>query len=99
MKTKITLLIAFAMLSFTMTAQYKVSGTVNDSDGQPLPGVSVKVLGTSTGTSTDFDGQYSLNVKKGDVVEFSSVGFESVSKFDGWFSKSKCSNGIRNVLR
>jgi len=80
MKTKITLLIAFAMLSFTMTAQYKVSGTVNDSDGQPLPGVSVKVLGTSTGTSTDFDGQYSLNVKKGDVVEFSSVGFESVSK-------------------
>ncbi len=80
MKTKITLLITFAMLSFTMTAQYKVSGTVNDDGGQPLPGVSVKVEGTTTGTSTDFDGNYSLNVKKGDVVEFSSVGFETMTK-------------------
>ncbi len=80
MKTKITLLLVLTMLSFTMHAQYKVSGTVSDEDGQPLPGVSVKVLGTSTGTSTDFDGLYSLNVKKGDVLEFSSVGFETVSK-------------------
>ncbi len=80
MRTKITLLITFALMAFTMSAQYKVSGVVKDSNGQPLPGVSVTVANSSTGTSTDFDGLYSLNVKKGDQVSFSSVGFVSVTK-------------------
>ena len=80
MKTKITLLISFLMLSFTMMAQYTVSGTVKDSDGVPLPGVSVTVKGSKSGTSTDFDGKYSLKVKKGDIVNFSSVGFETITK-------------------
>ncbi len=68
------------MLSFTMMAQYKVTGTVKDADEMPLPGVSVKVKGGTKGTTTDFDGKYSLNVTKGNVLEFTSVGFESVSK-------------------
>jgi len=63
-----------------MIAQYQVTGTVTDNDGQPLPGVSVKVAGTTDGTTTDFDGNYSLNVNDGAVLEFTSVGFESVSK-------------------
>ena len=41
----------------------------------PMPGVSVFVPGTSNGTSTDFDGNYEITVKEGDVVQFSSVGF------------------------
>ena len=68
------------MLSFTMMAQYTVSGVVKDSDGVPLPGVSVTVKGSKSGTSTDFDGKYSLKVKKGDIVNYSSVGFETITK-------------------
>ena len=41
----------------------------------PMPGVSVFVSGTSNGTSTDFDGNYEITVKEGDVVQFSSLGF------------------------
>ncbi len=81
MKTKITLfLMMFVMLSFSVMAQYKVSGTVKDTNGDPISGVSVVVKGTKNGTTTDFDGKYSLLVKKGDVVEFSSVGYETVTK-------------------
>lgn len=81
MKTKITLfLMMFSMLSFSVMAQYKVSGTVKDTNGDPISGVSVVVKGTKNGTTTDFDGKYSLTVKKGDVVEYSSVGYETVTK-------------------
>jgi iron complex outermembrane receptor protein len=80
MKTKITLLISFLLLSFTMMAQYKITGTVSDSDGQPLPGVTVVVKGGKSGTTTDFDGKYSLNVNEGDLVVFSSVGFNTIEK-------------------
>lgn len=81
MKTKITLLVTFLLLSLSMIAQqYTVSGTINDSDGVPLPEVSVTVKGTKTGTSTDFDGNYSLKVNKGDVVNYSYIGYNTVSK-------------------
>ncbi|MCF6350902.1 MAG: TonB-dependent receptor [Flavobacteriaceae bacterium] len=80
MKTKIILFISFLMLSFTMMAQYQVSGTVTENNGQPLPGVSITVKGTVNGTSTDFDGKYSLKVSTNDVLEFTTVGFESISK-------------------
>ena len=68
------------MLSFTLMAQYTVSGTVKDNEGSPLPGVSVTIENSQSGTSTDFDGKYSLKVSKGDVVNYSSVGFETISK-------------------
>ncbi len=81
MKTKITLfLMAFIMLSFSVMAQYKVSGTVKDANGDPISGVSVVVKGTKRGTTTDFDGKYSIAVVKGDTLEFSSVGYETVEK-------------------
>ncbi len=80
MRTKITLLISLLLVSFTMMAQYEVTGTVTDSNSEPLPGVSVKVDGKTIGTSTDFDGKYTLQVAKEDVLNFTSVGFESVSK-------------------
>lgn len=80
MKTKITFFLAFAMLSFGVMAQYKVSGTVKDSDGQPIDGVSVVVKDTEKGTVTDFDGKYQLTVQKDDELEFTSVGYESVTK-------------------
>jgi len=81
MKTKITLfLMVFIVLSFSAMAQYKVSGTVKDSNGDPISGASVVVKGTKRGTTTDFDGKYTLVVNKGDTVEYSSVGYETVEK-------------------
>ncbi|MCG2420179.1 carboxypeptidase-like regulatory domain-containing protein [Aequorivita sp. F47161] len=59
-------------------------GVVVDDTGLPLPGANIKIKGTSTGTQTDFDGNYSIETKPGDVLVFSYVGFEtkeiSVSK-------------------
>ncbi len=80
MKTKITLFIALMFCSFSTMAQYKVSGTVKDTNGDPIGGVSVVVKGTERGTTTDFDGKYSLVVSKEDTLEFSSVGYETVTK-------------------
>ncbi|WP_242082995.1 TonB-dependent receptor [Aestuariivivens sediminis] len=54
-----------------------VSGTVIDDASQPLPGVSVIIKGTSTGATTDFDGNYTINATNGDVLVFSYVGFET----------------------
>lgn len=77
MKTKIYSLLVFLLISVPIFAQsYEVSGTVSDNSNQPLPGVSVILKGTTTGTSTDFDGKYSLEVTNGDVLVFSFVGFE-----------------------
>ncbi|QLE01960.1 TonB-dependent receptor [Galbibacter sp. BG1] len=54
-----------------------VSGTVTDASGTPLPGTSVLVKGTSNGTQTDFDGNYSISVDGNSTLVFSYVGFET----------------------
>lgn len=71
------LLFLLLLLPLSVLAQSTVSGVVTDkSSGQPLPGVNVIIKGTSKGTTTDFDGKYMLsNVKNGEVIEFSYVGF------------------------
>ncbi|MDC6351176.1 TonB-dependent receptor [Zeaxanthinibacter sp. PT1] len=61
-----------------MLAQVNVSGTVTDgSSGEPLPGVSIVIKGTTTGTTTDFDGNYSINASTGDILQFSYIAFKS----------------------
>jgi TonB-linked SusC/RagA family outer membrane protein len=52
-----------------------VSGTVMDENNQPLPGATVIVQGTTTGTSTDFDGKYQINAAQGQTLVFSFVGY------------------------
>ena len=61
-------------------AQYsRVTGTVTDDKGAPLPGVSVVIKGTTKGVATDFDGKYTLTeVARGAVLEFSSVGYKTL---------------------
>ena len=56
-----------------------VSGTVKDTKGEPLIGVSVLVKGTTNGTVTDLDGNFSLKVSVGDILEFSYIGYASQS--------------------
>lgn len=56
-----------------------VSGNVTDKqDGAPLPGVNVVVKGTTIGTSTDFDGNYALEVTDGAILEFSALGYKTL---------------------
>lgn len=61
--------------TFLLSAQQvTITGIVTDINNEPLPGVSVIIRGTTRGTATDIDGKYSINVKKGDVLEFSFIG-------------------------
>ncbi|MCI7515404.1 MAG: TonB-dependent receptor [Bacteroidales bacterium] len=64
----------------------KVSGqVVSDEDSQPLPGVSVIVKGMTRGTSTDLDGNFSIEIPSGSSLLFSCIGYEdkTVSEFNG----------------
>ncbi len=58
--------------------QKTLTGTITDNYGVPLPGVNVIVKGTSTGTSTDFDGNFSLDVEEGAILVLSYIGFKTV---------------------
>jgi len=85
MKTKLsgilTLLLAFAV-QFTFAQERTITGTVSDETG-PLPGVSVLIKGTTVGTETDFDGNYSLDAKSSDVIRYSFVGMTTIEKTVG----------------
>ncbi|MFC4870707.1 SusC/RagA family TonB-linked outer membrane protein [Negadavirga shengliensis] len=54
-----------------------ISGTVVDEEGDPIPGATVFVRGTSTGTATDLDGKYSLTVPEGSEITVSYIGYVS----------------------
>jgi TonB-linked SusC/RagA family outer membrane protein len=55
--------------------QTLIKGVVKDETGLPLPGVSVKIKGTDTGTQTGADGSYTLDAKAGDVLVFTYIGY------------------------
>lgn len=52
-----------------------INGTVKDTDGHPLAGVSVVVQGTSKGTSTNQEGRFTIEANQGDILEFTIVGY------------------------
>jgi TonB-linked SusC/RagA family outer membrane protein len=59
--------------------QTLISGIITSSTNEPLPGVTVLVKGTSIGTLSDFDGNYSIQASEGDVLVFSYLGMDSQS--------------------
>ncbi len=68
------------LMATTMQAQgtYTISGVIRSaSDNDVLPGVNVIIAGTTTGVITDFDGKYAIEVKPGDKLLFSFIGFQS----------------------
>jgi TonB-linked SusC/RagA family outer membrane protein len=77
-KSNFLLMLTFFVTSF-LSAQGVLSGTVTGADGQPIPGANVVVQGTSTGTTTDFDGNFSVSVSSGDILIFSYIGYASQS--------------------
>lgn len=80
MRTKfrgiLTLLLAF-VVQLTFGQEKTVSGTVTDADGLPVPGVNVIIKKTSTGTQTDFDGNFSISAAPNQVLQFTYVGFKT----------------------
>jgi TonB-linked SusC/RagA family outer membrane protein len=60
-----------------LNAQFMVSGKVTNQDGLPLPGVNVIIKGSSAGTQTDFDGNYSIEAFQEDILIFSFVGLQT----------------------
>ena len=64
--------------NISVVQQVNISGTVTDSSGNPLPGASVIELDTNNGTTTDFDGNFSLNVdNENPTLEVSFIGFQT----------------------
>lgn len=55
-----------------------ITGTVEDADG-PMIGATVKVAGTNNGTVTDFDGNFQIKCKPGDLLEVSYVGYSTIT--------------------
>ena len=65
----------FALFAFTGFAQKTVSGTVTDATGEVMIGVNILEVGTSNGTITDLDGNFSIEVSDDATLEFSMVGY------------------------
>ena len=80
LKTKLILMLVL-LFNIALFAQdgYQVSGTVTDEANMPIPGVNVIIGNTTNGVSTDFDGKFLLKVKKGDVLNFSYIGYSKQS--------------------
>ncbi|UOB16046.1 SusC/RagA family TonB-linked outer membrane protein [Abyssalbus ytuae] len=77
MKNKIKYLFLFLLgVVFSAQGQEKtITGIVTDDEGIPLPGATVLVKGTNTGTTTDFDGNFSIETSKGSILAISYVGY------------------------
>ena len=66
---------AFFALSMSVMAQKTVTGNVSDNNGLPLPGATVVIKGTSSGTTTDFDGNFGVETNSGEVLVISYIGY------------------------
>ncbi len=101
MKTKFTMILTLFMaliVQISFAQQKTVSGTVSDENGLPLIGTTVLVVGTSSGTTTDFDGKYSIKAKAGDVLSYSYVGYTTQNKTVGAASTINLSLQSDNTL-
>jgi TonB-linked SusC/RagA family outer membrane protein len=62
-------------MSVSAFAQVSVSGKITDEKGDPFPGVTITIKGTSKGTNADINGSYLINAKSTDVLVFSNIGY------------------------
>ena len=79
------------LLPATAAQQQPVKGTIVDVNGNPIPGASVMIPGTTTGTVTLVDGTFSLNIAEGTTVEVGCLGYTTV--------KVNAKNGMKIVLK
>jgi len=75
---KNSLLSIFLTLAFGLSSYaQQITGSVSDDNGIPLPGASIVIQGSSSGTTTDFDGNFSIETSQGSILVISYVGYES----------------------
>ncbi len=80
MRKNLLLSMLFTLTTMSLYAQAVVKGRVTSADdGSGIPGVSVSIKGTSKGTQTDVEGNYSISASSSATLEFSFVGFKSTS--------------------
>ncbi len=72
---KVFPLIPAFLFLFTLNLSAQISGTVSDTDGEPLIGVNILIKGTSTGTITDFNGSYEMTAPAEATLVFSYTGY------------------------
>ncbi|APU09370.1 SusC/RagA family TonB-linked outer membrane protein [Cellulophaga lytica] len=83
MRTKVSWILTpllVLLMSFSYGQEKTITGNVTDQDGLPLPGVSVLVVGTTTGTQTDFDGNYFIKANVGQTLRYSYVGQKTTER-------------------
>jgi TonB-linked SusC/RagA family outer membrane protein len=75
----ILVLLVVLMAQLTFAQERVVTGVVSDNAGMPIPGVSVLVKGTKSGTNTDFDGKYAIRATPSQILTFSYIGMKTQS--------------------
>ena len=79
MKKTVVLLLLAMFAQLLAAQQVTVTGKVTyQTDGSPLPGVTIMVVGTQTGTLSDVDGTYSIDATMGETLRFTFVGMDPV---------------------
>ncbi len=101
MKTKfsgILTLLLVLIVQLTFAQEKTISGMVTDDTGLPLPGVNIIIKGTSTGTQSDFDGNYTIDAAQGQTLVYSYVGFETQENAVGASNKINVTMQAGSVL-
>ena len=83
-KCKLNFLLRFGLISILLglfvtqsfAQNVTITGVVKDQSGEPLIGVSIVVKGTTNGTASDFDGNFTLDVPDNSTLVFSFIGFK-----------------------
>jgi hypothetical protein len=83
MKNTLLLVIALIVLMQIQSQEKKITGTVSDNSGYPLPGVNIVIKKTTTGTQTDFEGHYEMTTNVGDILTYTYVGLKAVEVIIG----------------
>lgn len=82
MKKRFYLFFILCLITLSGFAQeIKVTGVVTEaSTNEPMPGVTVQVKGTTNGTITNLDGQYTIQTKMNDILVFSTIGMKQLKE-------------------
>ena len=79
-RCKIRTIISLCLILFAVVSNAQsITGNVTDESGVPLPGANVIIEGTSTGVSTDFDGNFQIQAEAGQVLQISYIGYTTLN--------------------
>lgn len=80
-KLFLTLVLSLATITILFAQQFKLSGSIKDTEGQPVPFASIYLKNTTTGTSANIDGLYRFAIMRGSfTVVYQAIGYKSVEK-------------------